>query len=347
MKTPEVCTKNRNYGCRIKKYTADGVEYVALENNLVRIEFSTGKGADLTSFLYKPMDVDFIMHTPIDRKGVFEAVTKASSGGSFFDGYGGGWQELFPTYGGAANYYGAEIGVHGEACIYPWETEIIEDTPEKICVVFTLFLKRSPFKLTRKYTLEENSTKLVLEQTVENTGANTYEFMWGHHPAFGFPFLDESVRIKVKGTPDALVPGNVTGSSDNPFDAETKGKWPVLKDRTGSDFRLDRAYSAKDRMRLDYVISNMEEGEIEVFNENLGIGFKMDYDKELFKHVWIWGLYCGGDTYPWYGRVYTLGVEPQSSFPADFKLAREAGEVLSLDAGKKLTTTFISEVTKK
>lgn len=346
METPEVFVKNRNYGCRVKKYVCDELEYVSLENDLVRVEFCTGKGADLTSFLYKPTDMDFFLHAPIDRKNAVQASTKASGGGAFLDCYGGGWQDLFPTYGGPADYYGAQIGIHGEACIYPWDTTVVEDTPDRISVTFSLYLKRSPFRLERNYVLERGSAKLTLTQSVENTGTQTYDFMWGHHPAFGFPFLDESVRIKLKGNPDLLVPAGAAGTDDCPFAEETKGVWPILKDRNGNDFLADRAYSAKDRMRAEYVISGMEEGDIEVVNENKKIGFRMKYDSNIFRHIWVWGLYCGSKGYPWFGRVYTLGVEPQSSSPANFELAKAAGDVLCIEPGKKMTTVFTSEVTK-
>ena len=344
METPEVFLKNRNYGCRIKKYISEGLEYVALENELIRVEICTGKGADLTSYLYKPMDIDLMLHGPNDRKNITEQVTKAGPGGSFFDGYGGGWQELFPTYGGATEYYGAQIGIHGEACVYPWETEITEDTPDRIVVSLTLDLRRSPFRLKREYTMKSGCPKLELRQSVTNTGTREYFYMWGHHPALGFPFLDENVRIRLRGTPKVTVPKEVAGTDDCPFDKGTEGYWPVIKDRNGKDFRLDRAYAAKDRMRAEYVISEMEEGRIDIVNEKKGLGFRMKYDCNVFKYVWIWGLYCGGPNYPWYGRTYTMGVEPQSTSPANFKAAQEAGVLPKIGPGETVSTYFDTEV---
>lgn len=53
----------RNYGCRLRRYLLDGVEMLSLENQLLKVVFALGKGADIVEFLYKPTDTDVMWHS--------------------------------------------------------------------------------------------------------------------------------------------------------------------------------------------------------------------------------------------------------------------------------------------
>ena len=115
----EACQHARNYGCRLRRYLWDGVEMLSLENRLLKVVFALGKGADIVEFLHKPTDTDVMWHSFNQLKNIKHISTVAAEAGNFLDSYAGGWQELFPTYGGDAAYCGAHIDIHGEACIYP------------------------------------------------------------------------------------------------------------------------------------------------------------------------------------------------------------------------------------
>lgn len=339
----ESCLHTRNYGCRIRNYQMKGIEMLSLENDVIKVVLSLGKGADIVELVHKATDVDFMWHSSNEQKNINHIPTLNSTSGNFFDAYAGGWQELFPTYGDNTVYEGAEIGIHGEACIYPWSYEVLEDTPECVSVMLRLRTIRTPFLLQKKLTLKEHSGKLMMEQFVTNVGCVTQHFMWGHHPAFGFPFLDDSVKLRLEGTPDVTVPeGCAVGSS--PFDKETTGKWPTLPGKDGQSVEMDRAYAPEDRRYMEYYISNMVSGSYELVNQNKGLGMRMTWDLDTFKYLWIWGMYCGMDDYPWYGRAYTMGVEPWACMPADYVAVREAGETLTLEPGETKATWIAAEV---
>ena len=74
----------------------------------------------------------------------------AASAGNFLDSYAGGWQELFPAYDSDADYCGGHIGIHGEACIYPWDCMILRDTADCVEVQLSLRTIRSPFLLEKQ-----------------------------------------------------------------------------------------------------------------------------------------------------------------------------------------------------
>lgn len=342
MQSKEAYLHTRNYGCRIRQYFWKDIEMLSLENDVIKVVLSLGKGADIVEFLYKSRDVDFMWHSFNEQKNSRHQSTIAPAGGNFLDSYGGGWQELFPTYGGNTMYRGGQIGVHGEACLYPWSYEVLLDTPECIRVKLSLRTIRTPFLLEKTMTLQEHSGLLQMEQSCTNLGSTIQKFMWGHHPAFGYPFLDESVKLRLKGTPHVRVPAE-TIANRCPFDRETEGTWPLLPGKDGEMVDMSQARDAADRIYMEYCISDLEESSYELVNQNLGLGMRMTWDPAVFRYLWIWGMYCGHEEYPWYGRAYTMGVEPWSSMPGSYEAALEKGEVLSLEAGKTMRTWLKAE----
>lgn len=94
---------------------------------------------------------------------------------------------------------------------------------------------------------------------------------------------------------------------------------------------------------MEYCISNLPEGKYELVNENLGLGVRMTWDKEVCPYLWVWGLYHGIDTYPWYGRSYVMAVEPWSTFPSDYDAVNGRG-LLHLESGARLETELRCEL---
>lgn len=84
-------------------------------------------------------------------------------------------------------------------------------------------------------------------------------------------------------------------------------------------------------MYMEYAVSGLQEGRYELINHNRGLGMRMTWDLSVFRYLWVWGLYCGIDEYPWYGRSYVMAVEPWSSMPG--RLRRVQGQRIAAAAG--------------
>lgn len=342
MHREEAYTHTRNYGCRMRRYILDGVEMLSLENQKIKVVLALGKGADIVELVHKKTDTDFMWHSYNGLKNVNVLPTMSSSLGSFLDTYAGGWQELFPAFGHVANISGAEIGMHGEAAIYPWNCEILEDTPECVKVRLGLRTIRTPYALEKTVMLKEDDATLYMHQKVTNESTVGQDFMWGHHPAFGFPFLDGSVRLHLPGEPTVAY-----WHLDDyvaPFDKDATGKWPWLADKNGNMMDMSRAYEREDKLYVEYGIYDLAEGSYELINHNKKLGARMKWDKEVFPYLWVWGEYCGSEGYPAFGREYVMAVEPWSSIPDYYEQAQEAGTLLHLDAGESIETDVSMEL---
>ena len=187
----------RNFGCRLTEFIYQGYPTLALENESLRVTVLAGKGSDILQFLYKPADVDFLwISSPgIGPNGATAGLSKGSAGG-FMDVYPGGWQEILPNFGDGCEYKGVSLGLHDETSVLPWQYQVLEDEPSCVSVLFEVRCVRTPFRLQKTLTLRPGRV-LEIDEVVVNESAETMDFTWGHHPAFGAPFLDDTCRVVV------------------------------------------------------------------------------------------------------------------------------------------------------
>lgn len=336
----------RNYGCRITDaYTFLGFRTVVMENELLRISILAEKGTDIFEFLYKPMDIDFMWRSPIGFHHPSNFVPSNSSTQGFFtDYYHGGWQEIFPQGGEASSCKEAEWGLHGEVSIIPWQYQIIKDEIDEVSVKFWVRTYRTPFLLEKTLTMKRNQSVLFIDETVTNEGNEEMDFMWGHHPAFGEPFLDEHCVIdipalKVETADDVLTTNRlrpavyndwplVTGMEDN-------AKVDLSKIPPKSSNTMDMAF-----------ITELQDGWYGLTHTKKKVGFGMRWDKEVFPHVWYWMVFGGGVGYPWYGRTYNLALEPWTSYAitGGFQQIIKEGMQKKLPAKGQLKTQLLAIV---
>ena len=286
---------------------------VVLENELLRAKLVVERGCDVVELLYKPESVDFLWHAPAPT-GPIPASHPARP---FLDHYGGGWQELFPHAGAGTRYAGAELPFHGEVWALPWEHRILQDDPAEVAVQFRVRTVRLPFRLERTVRMRSGEALLHFEETAVNEGERELEFMWGHHPAFGPPFLDRGCIV------DAPARGVLVGGELHP--------WPV--DRSGRDHsRIVPDGSSAEVMKY---LCDLREGWVALTNPSRALGVGLVFDAAVFSYVWLWHELGYTQGYPWFGRAYVLGVEPQSSLPLAHD---EGGRLLRLAPGARLST---------
>ena len=181
-----------------------------------------------------------------------------------------------------------------------------------------------------------------MHQKATNVGLTEQEFMWGHHPAFGFPFLDGSVQLHLPGQPTVFI--DPPAHYICPFDRKTEGPWPLLPDKDGKMVDMSRAREYGTELYMEYGVKDLQEGKYELVNHNTGLGVRMTWDKDVFRYLWIWALYGACQDYPWYGRAYILAVEPWSSMPGDYRLAKESGTLLTLKAGQSMEVSLNTQL---
>lgn len=329
-------THGRKTGCRISlDYTYRGMRVAFLENELLRIGVLLDKGADIFEFTYKPHDIDVVWQSPIPLRRPFVA-TSALPEGAFHDYFYGGWQEVLPSAGwSSVPYLGAYQGLHGEASLLPFDARLVEDSPERVSLLTSVRLYRSPLTLERTMTLEGGRAALILDERLTNESVEPFAVMWGHHPSLGEPFLDESCMLQ---TPAA---------STRVLDFHANGLWergeqgyPLVRNRRTGELEDVRLVLPRETRSVD-VLSfwGLSEGWYALTNRHLGFGFGMSWDPNLFPCLWMWQVYGGHNDYPWYGRTYNVALEPFTSWPPSGTAAAiENGTALVLAPGQTIET---------
>lgn len=301
--------------CRLYEVTLrGGLKGIVLENAALRVVLLPDKGADIYEWRYKPKDIDVLAKTPWGLRSIDRGVPlPASSHTVWHEYYGGGWQIIFPAGGGPSNYKGVEIGFHGESAILPWEHRVVANSPDKIELYFWLHTTRTPFFLERTVRIVEESTVLELFERITNVGEEEMHYMWGHHPAYGRPFLDQDVVIDI---PAAWFEAHEEPISDHSrLVPGARSSWPRAEGRDGNLVDLSRIPADDERVTDFGYVGGLREGWYGVTNTRLGFGVGLTWPVDIFPYVWYWQELGGSFGFPWYGRGRIMGIEPWSSYP--------------------------------
>lgn len=334
----------RNYGCRIKEYVISGMRAISLENEKIKVAILVDKGTDIYEFVYKAKDCDVMWHSFNGIKNIWKTVpTIANPRGPFIDYYEGGWQELFPNIGHPCKYGNASLGNNGEVAVLPWDYTIIEDTPEKIAVKFTVRTLRTPFYLEKTLSLKSDDYTLHIDETVLNEGNIEMDFAWGQHPAFGPTFLDDSCVIHLPEGSKAKVPAADMGPNAH-LVRDSRFNFPFGTYNDGTICDVSKVPNIDKNLYHVFYIYDIPEGWYKVTNRNKNISFKMEWDNETFPILWCWGSFGGDNTYPWYGRNYNMALEPWSAVPRNLEEVIRRGKSIKLQPGKTKTVSFKASV---
>jgi len=335
---------SRNSGCRLAEFIWNGLKTLVIENDILRIEILAGKGTDIVEFLYKPKDIDFMWRSPISpHNPYFFPVTKENTLGNFIDYYPGGWQEIFPNGGTPCEYKGAVLGLHGEVSLLPWDYKILQDNQDRVSVLFSVRTYRTPFEIEKIITIERGNGYIEIEEKVKNTGGQDMDFIWGHHPAFGKPFLSSDCFIKLSGCKIKVVPGD--GKSLTNL-KQTEGIWPYIEGIDGNKIDISRIPSEKDNVSDVIFLTDLKEGKYEIVNKEKKLGFFFEFPLSVFKCLWFWRIAKGSYDYPWYGRNYNIALEPFSSLP-NLEEAVKRGDQLKLKPEEELKVKIKCGVVKE
>jgi hypothetical protein len=322
----------RNWGARVSEYQYKGMRVVFLENELLRVGVLADKGTDVFEFSYKPKDMDFVW---LAAGGVRNPTSYLSTSpdplATFMDYYPGGWQEVFPNGGAPSSYLGAQFGQHGEVSNLPWDYEIVEDSEDAVSVRFTVRTQKTPFLIEKELRLRSGESSLQVEEVLTNESEVSLHAMWGHHIAFGRPFLEEGCQIR-------LPEGATVIPHDEPIHPEgrrVKGgeryTWPFAERADGGNVDLSVLPERGTLSEMLY-LTDLSEGWYEVENPEKGLGLRVEWDLGLMPYLWFWQEYGASGFYPWYGWHYNIGLEPFSSYPTNgIQEAIENGTALGVE----------------
>lgn len=309
----------RNWGCRIHLTTVAGIDAVVLENDRLRVTLLSGKGGDLVEFNVKRHDLDIAWLAPggVRDPNAFLS-TSPDPHATFLDVWPGGWQDIFPSAGEPSSWNGARYGQHGELSNMPWDVAILDDREQRVEIGLSVRGRKFPALLERRVSLARGEATLRVAERATNLSRQPLRAMWSQHICFGQPFLAPGSTIR--------LPDGVTGQvhpADDTFGprrlaAGTPFIWPTVPDAAGNPLDLRTVPPRDTPSDLVYLTGFPEPTAwYEVRNPAQPVGVCVEWSRDTLPYLWYWQEFGGTTGYPWYGEVYTIGLEPNSSWPTN------------------------------
>jgi hypothetical protein len=319
-----------------------GVPALILENDLIAATILPGKGADISSFIAKWAGIDVLWRSPWGLRAPGAVHSATDSAVAWLEAYEGGWQEIFPNGGTANTYRGVELNFHGEASLAVWDYETKEQSGDAAEVLLSTRLRRSPFRIERTMRVETGKSVLYFHERITNMSRETLEAMWGHHPAYGAPFLSGSCRIDTNAR--TVIADDVIGGPLNPLTKGATFTWPH-GERDGVSTDLSRVAGPDDppHETMAYLTDFAgDHGWYGITNTALGLGVGLVWPKAVFPFAWFWQEMHASAGFPWYGEVYVMAIEPFTSMPGHGLSAviEKTGTQIALGAGESIEVDF-------
>jgi len=315
-----------------------------MENDYLKIGILAGRGSDIFEFRYKPLDVDFMLRLSKGIQNPRENFSQMrDTPNQFEDYYYGGWQEILPNSPGFV-YRGASLGQHGEISLTPWKHAIVNNSEEKISVTLWTRPLRIPIRIEKTLSMVHDEATLYIEEKLINESKTKIDFVWGHHIAFGLPFLKEGAEIESNATKiysDPIMP------DQRRFKPGIETQWPKAIGKDGIEDRADLIppETAPPYSELSYLYGYGDKGYYSIKNTKHNVGFKLDWDATIFKYVWLWQERYSTQDSPWWGNAYAVALEPWTSMWKDNpEEAIKNGEWLSIDQDEMITTKLSASV---
>nr|HMN29303.1 DUF4432 family protein [Caldilineaceae bacterium] len=209
---------------------------------------------------------------------------------------------------------------------------------DEAVVDFSVQLFRSPLRCRRRMAIRAGENHIRLHEEMTNEAGESIDFMWGHHPAYGAPFLSGDTRIYTNAQtiwadrghdlPDGvLLPG-------------AKAQWPHGEAKAGRTVDMSRVPGQDEpRNTLAYLMDFAGQPWYALVNHQLGVGLGLAWSAEVFRYLWFWQEMYGSGGFPFYKRTYTMALEPWSSIPGQglVNVMNSTKSHLTLAAGASLS----------
>jgi len=325
-------------------WTYKNMRVVWMENAFLKIGILADRGSDIFEFYYKPAGLDFMLRL---SKGIQNPNLTFSqmrdTPNQFEDYYYGGWQEILPNS-PTFNYRGASLGQHGEISLTPWKYSILCAEPDKISLKLWTRPLRVPVKIEKTLTMVADKAELVIEEKLINESQTKLDIMWGHHIAFGLPFLNDGAKITTnaqKMISESAMPDH------RRFKPGIETDWPnaINLNNKQDDASMVPPPSEKPYSELSYLSGFKKTGSYTIVNPKHNIGFGLSWDADIFKYLWYWQERYATQDAPWWGDAYAIALEPWTSmWKPDAEAAIKNNEWLEIGPKETINTKLAASV---
>jgi galactose mutarotase-like enzyme len=310
-----------NRPCTAVEMLVDGIQAVRMENEWLRTVILVGKGTDIWELIYKPLNLELLMHTKNGLIPLADRDLRENRLIHYAEVYPGGWQEIIPN---RAFFGNGEVDRHceGESAGVPWEYTIDQGDGQSVSLICRLALPYTPLTVEKTISLSAGESELHIAERVVNTDSDTVHFIWTHHPAFGGSLIDEHAQVIV---PESSVAFNIHRYEQNGGEPLEHFEEEITSVSLPSGNRknlLKVDPRMKDGESCYIPLKNLNEGKAGIINPSLNVKLLLRWDHGILPCLRYWS---NNDD-----EMYTLALEPSSSWFSDIHDCIRHGNCISL-----------------
>lgn len=314
------------------RWSFNGVKIIEVYNDMIYLQMAPELGGLIWTIYDKTKNVNILGKVrELKSLSYFDGLIKNKD---FLDlSFVGGWYDIIPNPGYFNEFGGASYGLHEETPYLPWTAYYDKYEGDKVSM--NINLVKVPLSIQKEIRIEK--TIITVTETVRNNSSEQIKFGWLHHPFFGEEVINGDTSLK-------LPPCNIEVDSNieknkSILKPNFTGEWPFCETLSGGYADLSKLPDkGKENIEDLVYLSNLERGEA-IFQNNLkGFKYKVTWDPNVFKYLWLWRAFGGGSGYPWYGNIYGLGMELASGYPSGISEQSKRGRVITLEGNKKIKT---------
>jgi galactose mutarotase-like enzyme len=308
---------------------------VVLESDALRVTVHPPVGGTIAAIEHKGLGASVLGTTPWQPELAPLEPGTVRDEGVWLTRYGGGWPILFPNGGDACNFDGVFHGFHGEASITPWQADLDAGILRLMRRFATV-----PVEMRRELAVEGDL--LTIRETVRMLGTQPIRVMWGHHPTFGSDLLAGPFEIET-GARQVTIDDRYD-PANNPLQPGAIGRWPLVPGKAGP-FDLSRPEGCIAALAC---LQDFAGAWASIRRLDGTVGAALSWDADVFPYAWLWYELGGTAEPPWRGRARLIGLEPNTTWPANglADAARRGGRLLTLQPGTEIATTVRLHVFK-
>lgn len=312
--------------CSASELQIEGIPSVRMENEWIQATILVGKGTDVWGLVYKPLNLDVLMKTTQGLAPLRGRDLRSNRLHHYAESYYGGWQDIIPN---RALFRGGEVdGKHeGESAGLPWEYELIRNDPQEILLRCKISLPYAPLDIEKVFQIRSGEPKLRIYEQVMNRHTGTVHFIWTHHPAFGAPFIDESIKIVLPADCKAFNVQNYENNRDEDLSAFLEEVTSV-KLHDGSRKNLLEVPPPQLEGKGYYMpLTGLNQSIARIYNPRINLGVALSWDKSVFTSLRYW--FSSNE------NLYTLALEPSSSIFSDIHDCIRHSNCITLKCGEQ------------
>ena len=185
---------------------------------------------------------------------------------------------------------------------------------------------------------------LFIDEKIINRSRTKLDIMWGHHIAFGLPFLRDEILVESNAKKMISEPAM---PAQRRFKAGIETDWPMALNIQGEEDNASKIPPASESpySELTYLYGFPKSGEYSIVNSSKKIGFGLTWDADIFKYLWLWQERFATQDAPWWGNAYAIALEPWTAmWKPDAEQAIRDGEWLSIDAEEIISTKLSASI---